>query len=455
MWWVMVVRWSWLEAMRPARSLTLALAFGLCLYGAMSWGTARVAEEQAAIAAAAEENRRQWLAQPPQSPHAAAHFPVLLAAPPGPLAALVAGAAGSLPTFLYTDAHRVQAARGSRVGEGPLEALLGPFDVGAVVGVVGSLVAALVGAEVVAAERARGTLRQLLIAVPSPPGWLAAAATGRLLALWAITAGAAAVAWLAAGRPGLPLVPLGAWLGLSASYMAAWLWLGLLTALRASRPATGALGALAVWIALVVVLPRGVVTLLELDAPYPDGALARASLRVEEVALRQRQGRMVEALRVRGELAGATGFVATEGPAAVRDVIDAAADQARRREEAGQRAWLETQARRQLGWAWLSPVSLYVAAASALAGTDTARHARFERQAAGWRRAFLARLNGLEEQGQDTFSAYGAIPAFSLQEASTRAAIASQALAWGLLMLLWVGSMAVAMGRFGGVDDGA
>ena len=435
--------WSLRETLQQPRTRWALLALFICLQAAWLWGAERVQREEAGIAQALTENRRLWLVQPPQSPHGAAHYPVLLVRPPGPLSTLAAGQAALQPSFIYTDAHRRVPARGSRT-----RPLVPPLDVAWVMAAVGALLAVLAGADALASARAHGVLRQVLAAAIAPAGWLAAALNGRLVALWLGVALVGGVAWVGAGAPTLPVGHLGLFALFSALYLAVWLWLGALVALRAPRPSIAALLALGLWVVLVVVAPRTLATVSEWDAPFPDGAAARAALRVEEVRLRQEQARMVETLRAQGGLKGATGFTAMEGPVAVRDVIDAAAERARAREEAEQVAWQGDQLRRQAAWAWVSPAGLYQTAVTGIAGTDARQHTRFEAEAEAWRKQFLVRLNGLEDAGVKEFNAYAAVMPFEFSKESWRAAGLAQWRAWLWLLLLWWGAMGLALWRF-------
>ncbi|MNX84503.1 hypothetical protein D3C86_1163040 [compost metagenome] len=65
---------------------------------------------------------------------------------------------GALGAHVFTDAHRVLPVVGSRAGDVPIAQAVGGLDAAFVVGVVLSLLAALVGADLVAGEKERGTL---------------------------------------------------------------------------------------------------------------------------------------------------------------------------------------------------------------------------------------------------------------------------------------------------------
>lgn len=445
-----VARHELREQLRHSRTAVLfTLAF--IFFALAFWqGGDRVRVQARAQAEAQAENRRAWLDQGEQNPHGAAHFPVLITKPAAPLGALSEGAEAALGGHVFTDAHRVLPVVGSRAGDVPIAQAVGGLDAAFVVGVVLSLLAALVGADLVAGEKERGTLR-LLFANPLGRGrWLVAKGTARTVTFLLSVGLAAPVAWLVTGG-----IPLGAGWGMrllafaacSAAYLALWVWLGVACSVMASRLAPAVLGAIALWVVLVPVAPRTLAAISELLSPPPLTAPARLEVRVAEVRLRQEQGKLVEAAAARGELASASAFVQTEGTPAIRDHIDAQAAQARTRAEAPLSAWREGQLKRLGALSVLTPTALYFELASAFAGTDWQRHAAFISQANAYRADLIHRLDAMEDQGIETFTDYGSIGAFRFTEASPGALIRKEAGHLALLVAFLAAAFAFAVAR--------
>lgn len=444
-----VVRMELAEAVRQPRTLIVGLVALLFFAVAFGQGAARVRAEAAAVAEATTQNRNAWLAQPPQNPHGAAHFAVLLAKPQAPLAGLVAGAEGSLASHVFTDAHRLVPASGAAAADLPIAQAVGALDAAFVIGAVLPLLAVLLGADLVAGEKERGTLRLVFANPVGRRRWLAAKLAGRLLGFLGVVALAALIAWLLTG--GVPVgdpARLGAFALLSALYLAGWLALGALCSVFATRVATAALAGVALWIGLVVVVPRVIATVAELGDPMPATSPARMATRVEEVKLRRRQQAMVEALKAKGALANASATTMAEGPAEVREVIDAEAARARARADAPAEAWREGQLRKLDALGYASPAALYFRAAAGLAGTDGDRHRAFLDQAFAWRKAFLARLNALEDRKVAEFKAYDEVAPFAFEEAPAGAVWAQQAPRTLALLLLLLAALGGSLWRF-------
>lgn len=446
-----VARHELREQLRHPRTAVLfALAF--VFFALAFWqGGDRVREQARAQAAAQAENRRAWLAQDEQNPHGAAHFPMLVAKPPAPLGALSEGAEAALGAHVFTDAHRVLPVVGSRAGDVPIAQAVGGLDAAFVVGVVLSLLAALIGADLVAGEKERGTLRLLFSNPLGRVRWLLAKGTARTTVFLLSVGLAAPVAWLVTG--GIPLgtgwkLRLLAFGACSAAYLTLWVWLGIGCSVVASRLAPAVLGAIALWVVLVPIAPRTLAAVSELLAPPPLTAPARLDVRVAEVRLRQEQGKLVEAATARGELASGSAFVQAEGTLEIRNYIDSQAAQVRTRAEAPVVAWREAQLARLGRLSALTPTALYFELASAIAGTDWQRHAAFIAQANAYRAAFVQRLNALEDRGVETFTDYGAIATFRFTEQSPGALLRKEALRLALLLAFLAASLAFALASF-------
>jgi ABC-2 type transport system permease protein len=436
-----------LEQLLRGRTALAIFVVALALFGlAFGQGGARTRQAQDMLASAEAKNWAGWLAQGPQNPHGAAHYPMLLAKPPAPLGGLAEGVESALGAHVFTDAHRVVPVNGAPAAALPLARVVGSLDAAFVIGVALPLLAVLSGAEAIAGEKERGTLRLVFANPVGRRRWLAAKLAARVLALWLLTGAAAWLAWLMTG--GVMLgdgwgwrLPLFA--AIAALYLLVWVLAGALCSAWNDRVAGATLAATVLWIACVVVLPRALTTASSAGTPPPASAPARMATRVEEVRLRRQQEALVEAARARGELAGASATAIREGNAPIREKIDSEAALARARAELPLVSWRERQLRRLETLAYLSPTLLYFQLASATAGTDYARHVDYLGQAAAYRHDFLAQLNGLEDRGQPEYNDYARMRRFGFTEA-TAGELARRELGRLLALLLFAAGLLVA-----------
>lgn len=446
------------EALLTPRALVVLLVATAFLALALFQGAVRVRDQAEAVQQAEAANWRGWMAQEVQSPHSAAHYPMLLARPPAPLALAAQGVEGAMGGHLFTDAHRVVPVGGTQAGDAPIAGAVGGLDLAFVVAAVLSLLAVVWGADLVAGEKERGTLRLVFSNPVGRKAWLGTklAAHGLVfLALVALAAGlAAAVAWVAGGLPHGPGLGwrLGGFATASAAYLLAWLLIGAACSAFATRVGPAAMAALGLWVLLVVVAPRAMVAVAEAAWPPPPTAPAHMAIRVKEVELREEQSRMVAAADARGELKGKSDIVQAEGTQAIRNAIDTKARAARAEAEAPLQAWRLSMASRMETWAYFSPAAAYLRATTAFAGTDASRQASFVAQASAWRESTLRYLNGLEESGVTEFKDYGRLARFQLKEAEASEVWGQAA---GPLVALWalaLAMLALALGRFARYD---
>lgn len=446
------------EALLTPRALVVLAVATAFLALALLQGAHRVQGQAEAMALAEAANWKGWTAQEVQSPHAAAHYPMLLARPPAPLALLAEGVEGAMGGHLFTDAHRVVPVGGTAAGDAPIAGAVGSLDAAFVVAAVLSLLAVVWGADLVAGEKERGTLRLVFSNPVGRKAWLATKVAAHGLSFLALVLAAALVAgglaWVFGGLPHGPgaLWRLGGFAVASAGYLLAWLFVGVACSAFSSRVGPATMLALGLWVVFVVVVPRAMVAVAEAAWPPPPTAPAHMAMRVAEVELRREQEAMVAQAEARGELKGKSPIVQAEGTQAIRDAIDAKARGARAQAEAPMQAWREGMARRLEAWAYLSPAAAYLRATTAFAGTDASRQASFVAQAGAWREATLRYLNGLEESGVAEFKDYDRLARFQLQEAEPSGV---WALAWGPVLGLWLlalGMLALALGRFARYD---
>lgn len=157
-----IVRKEWLEARRDGRLWLAAGIVAVLLIAALSSGYRQVAAQTALQTAAQASERARWEDQDQKSPHSAAHYGLYAFRQPGPLAFFAPGLNSYLGTSILVSAHyrsepQYRPARDS----GPLENL-GRLSPAAVSGLLLPLLIFVFAAPLVASERERGTLRQLL-----------------------------------------------------------------------------------------------------------------------------------------------------------------------------------------------------------------------------------------------------------------------------------------------------
>lgn len=443
------------DDLRSGRALAVFLV-ALLFFAVAFWqGHARVATEQRALTTALDANWGGWLAQGSQHPHAAAHYPMLIAKPPAPLGGLTAGIDGVLGRYVFTDAHRVLPVNGAASGEQPLVEAIGGLDALFVVGVVLPLLAVLAGAGAVAEEKERGTLRLVLATVPDRRRWLFMKLAGRYLTLAGALSAGAGLAWLVAG--GVPIgegggARLAAVVATSALYLAVWLGAGGLCSVLAPRLAHAVLAGVALWVGLVVVVPRVLATAVEAVSPPPSAAPARMATMVSAVTFRREQERLVAAARAAGKGAATNDIVKNEGSAAIRALIDGKAARALAESEAPLVAWRETQLARLDVLSFVTPLALYVQVATSFAGADHARHADFLGQAETYRQGFLGELHRLEDGGASVYADHAKMDRFAFREATAGDTGWRERFRIGGLLALALGLLAATLSLFGRYD---
>jgi ABC-2 type transport system permease protein len=430
-----VARRDCLSQLRSAPGLLLVAVTVLVTLLAAWQGRLRLEAHQQATQEAVAQNRQAWLTQPAQHPHAAAHFPLLLAKPAGPAAVLAAGIDAQLGSFVVTDAHRLIPVSGNPDADRLHAAGIPPLDLATAVSLIGALLAVLAGVDVVAGERESGTLG-LTFAAIDRKRWLAAKVAGRLAALTLLAGlgaliGSALIGGLPVSGPRLMAFAGYAWL-----YLALWLAIGVACSALARRVRQATLGALAVWAMLTLVLPRGLTTALLATDPPPPTAPATLATRVHEVRLRLRQARQA-AQTAPSTQTKAPAAIAAEGAPALRAAIDADAARQREAVQLPLHDWRRRQNQRLSGLSLLSPAAGFMQIASSLAGTDGARHDRFIAQANAYRDHFVQTMNGLEDRGVTVWAGHAGIGPFQFAESRLPAILAGASLP-SISLIFWL-----------------
>jgi ABC-2 type transport system permease protein len=422
-----------LEARRLLRGRWLlplwGLFFVLCAFAAWN-GAAWVGQRQATldlIHADAREThamRRTQLAEQ-VTPENKSRFGGALYAtamslratlPPGELAVLTVGQAEGYPmaaTVFPFAASNTIFDRHTAGMENPTVLAAGRFDLAfAIVWLLPLLV--LAGSfDLFAAERERGMAPWLLSQPIAPARLLAAKAAARVLLL-VLPLAAILVATLAFASGAGPAALLLAG-GLVALYALFWLLLALLVNLVARTAAQAALGCLAAWLALVVLLPALALGVADLAAPPVSQAERANALRAKAMQARAE-------LRARD---GATTIPESVPAPNIPDSLRRRALEVERGEQLIRQALEPYHAQQSRRLAWLdamrvvSPAIALQDALERLAGSDAGRALRFQQQAHG----FLLEVRRLVHRHLDedrllTVADYDrGLPRFTLREA--------------------------------------
>lgn len=423
-----------IEARRLLRGRWLPLlwlAFALLCVGAAWNGAAWVEQREAALAAILEDERetqrlrRAQIADEVTPDNRGRYGGALYATaislravlPPGELAVLTAGRAEGYPmaaTIHAFSASNTIFDRHVAGMENPSVLAAGRFDLAFVIVWLLPLLVLAGSFDLFAHERERGMAPWLLSQPVSPGRLLAAKAVARALLL-VLPPVAILLAVLAASGATSPsaLALAGA---LVALYALFWLALALLVNLVAANAAQAALGCLAGWLLLVVLLPALALGVADLAAP-PSSPTERVN------ALR------AQAMQARAEArAGAPAAAPAPGPAPnIPDSLRRRALEVERGEGLIRAADAPYRAQDERRLAWLDALRLASPAVALqdglerLAGADAARALRFQDQAHGFQldlRALVGRY--LAQDRLLTLADYDAgLPRFALHEASS------------------------------------
>lgn len=423
-----MLRGSWL--------LPLWLAFFALCAGAAWNGAAWVEQRQGALASILDDERnthamrRAQLANDVTPENKARYGGALYATafslratlPPGALAVLTVGQAEGYPMAANISPYAASNTifdKHTAGMENPSVLAAGRFDLAFVLVWLLPLLVLAGSFDLFAGERERGMAPWLLSQPVAPARLLAAKAVARILLLvLPLVAIVVGLLWIASDAGPGALLAVG---GLVLLYALFWLALALLVNLFAASGAQAALGCLAGWLTLVVLLPALALSVADLVAP-PSNPNERAN------ALRAEAMRARAELRLQARAAAPVGSGATPNiPDSLRrrglevaraEVLIQAALRPYRQQDRTRQDWLE-----RLRAA--SPAIALHDGLERLAGADAARALRFQDEA----QRFLLAVRALTAQylAQDrllTVADYDrGLPRFALPDeaASTRA----------------------------------
>jgi ABC-2 type transport system permease protein len=364
--------------------------------------------------------------------------------PPASLAVLSIGQSDLRPSYVNVSLQPIQTVLSRDEIENPQTLLVGRFDFAFVVVYLFPLVIIALSYQLLSVEREDGTLALLLSQPVALGTLLAGKMLARLLVLFSVVAGVVALAGLLGGvdvstagtAPRLLLVG-----AVIAIYGLFWFGLAVVVNLLRWGSATNAVILLALWLAVVVVIPSTVNVLAVRMYPAPSRIELIQALRLATDAADTRAAQLLgQYFQDHPELvpAGAnpdmsefysrTVVVQNEAEASTTPVVDHFAAQ------------IGSQRRLVDRFQFLSPAVLTRTALDDLAGTSDARYQDFVRQIAEyhtrWRAFFVARIM---RQSKMTSADHDQIPVFQYvpePEASVRRRV-SRSLS-GLLVPLGV-----------------
>jgi ABC-2 type transport system permease protein len=288
------------EARRDGRVLAiLGLMASLIVVGLLAaW--ASHARQQVEVRRAQTQDRQTFERQGAKPSHSAAHFGRMAYKPPAPLAIFDPGASPYLGQVIWLEAHRQDPAMLRPAEDAPELSRLADLSVAGVLTSLLPLLMFVMGSGAFAAERERGTMRQLMTTGVTAGAifrgkLLSLAGTGFLISFVVIGISTAIAAWSAAAAPFDTIVRGAGLLAGFTAYAGICAGVALLVSARARTATAALLVLLTVWAVSVVIAPRLAAGMAELLHPTPSGAAFWT--RVSQVTRDDRRKRGSEELR--------------------------------------------------------------------------------------------------------------------------------------------------------------
>ncbi len=449
------------EYRRDKRVLGIVGLMGSLVLVSLITGWATHTQQQRQVRQSQRDDQATFLNQAEKPPHSAAHFGRMAYKPAPPLAVFDPGAAPYLGQVIWLEAHRQDPAMFRPAEDSPELRRLADLSVAGVLTMLLPLLIFLTGYGAFAAERERGTLRQIMSVGPG----LRSLFAGKITTLAGVGIGVAFVACcvsivLALTAPDsvsagdTMLRGVGLILGYG-FYCLAFAAVALSVSARTGSATSALLILLSIWAASVVILPRVAARVAEHVYPTPDSGVfwSETSRAIRE----GRPDRGSEEYRAteRMVLSRALGREVTAQQAASMDV-DRRGLSLEVSEILGARAYTEAyralyatyenQQRIRRLISILSPTITLQHFSSALAGTDISAHRHFALAAERQRNIVIRAMNEdmmLNGAGRSDYLAsrdlWRSIPDFVYQPAAASLAIRSAV--WDFLVLVsWSGT---------------
>jgi ABC-2 type transport system permease protein len=396
------------ECRRDGRLWAIAALILLLVLVGLLTGGSTLAEQRRQVQRAQQDEQATFLRQGVKPPHSAAHFGRMAYKPVPPLAVFDPGVAPYLGQVIWLEAHVRNPAMFRPAQDAPELRRLAELSVAGVLTLLLPLLMFVAGHGVFAAERERGTLRQVMsmgagIDRLFAGKTLVLAGLGTAMCVIAVAVATALALMSPDDSPAAGILIRSGLLMLGyAHYSLAWAAVTVYVSALARSAGSALLILLGVWALSVAVLPRIAASAAEQAHPTPDShtfwADATEAMRARRPARESSQFRRIE----REVLGRALGREVGEAEAAALDVNRVAlnmevserlgaktyADAYRRLDTVHDR---QQQVRRLFAIA--SPTIALQHLSSALAGTDLATHRDFSVQAERQRALVIRAMN--------------------------------------------------------------
>ena len=385
----------------------LGLIGALILVGLLSAWATHVEQEQQVLRSQAHD-QETFLRQGNKPSHSAAHFGRMAYKPPAALAVFDAGASPYLGQVIWLEAHRQDPAMFRPAEDAPELSRLADLSVAGVLTSLLPLLIFVIGAGAFAAERERGTIRQLMLAGAG----IGAVFRGKLIALASVAvlvstlviAASTAVA-IASSETTSTSDTLARGAGLCvgfAAYAFACAGIALFVSARALTRTAALLTLLTIWGVSTLALPRIAASVGELMYPTPDGPAFWAQVAEATRAARPKRGsaelrgieRLVVSRAIGREISGQeVASLQLNRVALGQEISEVLGANAHAAVYAELYAIYDRQRRVRRAASILSPTIALMHWSSGIAGTDLWAHGHFALEAERQRQLIIRRLN--------------------------------------------------------------
>ncbi len=386
--------------LRLLGAIVLALAMAALAFGASQ--THRAAEARDQARQRASDN---WQGQGQKNPHVAAHYGTYVFAPTSVATAIDPGVSAYLGRSVKIEAHQRNLAAHTQAQDSASVSLLGSFSVSMVLLQLVPLLIIALGYGMWAAERERGTLRQVLSTGVDRRAlfWGKALALGTVTSALLVPAGMiiVGVLWALGGGNAATLIRLGLLALGYGVYFTVFASLTLYASATARSSRAALVGMIAIWGAVCIIAPRLSTEIAGAAVPLPSkAAFEREVAHSLEKGIDGKTDREATIGKFTEEMMAAEGF---ENAGILMDDTDLSGFELR-----AEAKWEDTiydhhvetlqdkLSAQETAVSWASFLSPYVAMralSAGLCGTDYAHHRHFTDRAGQWRKELVGMLN--------------------------------------------------------------
>lgn len=392
------------ECQRDRRALVVAGLLALLIAVGLITAWSSQTEQRRQARQAQGDDRTAFESQGDKPPHAAAHFGRMAYRPLPPLAVFDPGATPYLGQVIWLEAHTQSPAMFRPVEDAPELRRLADLSVAGVLTLLVPLLVFVLGCGAFAAERERGTLRQVMSTGTSIgrlfTGKLAVVA-GVGVAVPVVAIAIAVAMAVSAGAAAGDALVRGASLALGyGCYGIACAAIAVLVSARARTTRAALLVLLGLWAASVVIAPRLAASVAERVYPTPDSgafwAAAGSAIRAQQPKRNSDEYRAAERevlRRALGREPTAEDVRAVDRTGVAMEVSELLGARAYAAAYAELYATYERQRQVRRWLSVLSPAIALQQMSGALAGTDVAAHHHFASAAEHQRQAVIRAMN--------------------------------------------------------------